>query len=336
MIYLTNFFARRIEAVSKQVEDSRLSKNDPIVTCCYFLNQKPLRLADIKDNIWIFPKWLYPFATLLILTFSKADVHVFEDESSVWRRVSLNFRKRKVFISLFKDVNLSLIGHINSLKNVRAVIVEDEKSMKFVKKHLFNKRIPVILKYPSSLWKVQKTSVPEGTNLLFASWNGGDKKTLIERGIYDLLNLVRNSTATCTIILRDHQTQDLSRLIDDFGIAKKVRIVYPENTTQLRNEFEKSHFVVIIPRKPVMKYVPNSIIDGLSLGKPCIISGSLRFANTVKKEKLGIFFSYKDQKNLTFPSKKGYERMSQKCLNWATLNISHPYSKSLSEMYKSN
>ena len=85
-----------------------------------------------------------------------------------------------------------------------------------------------------------------------------------------------------------------------------------------------------------MKYVPNSIIDGLSLGKPCIISGDLRFAETVKTEKLGILFDYKNQNKFRFPSKNDYKEMSLKCLNWATLNIKHPYSKSLSEIYSNN
>lgn len=336
MIYLTNFFARKIEAVSKQVEDSRSNKKDPIITCCYFLNQKPLRLMDIKDNIWIFPKRLYPIAAFLLLVFSKMDVHIFEDEPSTWRRISLNIRKRKLFISLFKDVNLSLISHINSINNVRCVIVEDERSMKFVKKNLSDKKIPVVLIYPPSLWKVQKTGCQKRINLLFASWNGGDKNTLIERGIYDLLYLVKRTPANCTIILRDNQTRDLYILLDQLGIRKKVRVVFPKNTAQLKNEFRKSHYVVLIPRKPVMKYVPNSIIDGLSLGKPCIISGSLRFAETVKKEKLGRFFDHKDINNFTFPSTNIYNKMSQKCLFWANNNISYPYSKSLSEVYRTN
>lgn len=333
MIYLSNFFARKIEAISRQIEEVRTNKKDPIISCCYFLEQRPLSLNDIKDNIWVFPRWLYPFVAFLIVVFSRSDIHLFEDELSFWRLFACNLKKRNIYISLFKGINANLIGYLNKVKYIKAIIVEDEISRKVVINHLKSRKIRVFLKHPPSLWKSKNMQLFYGQRLLFASWNGGDVKSLKERGIYDLLRLVKDTLCTCVIILRDRQTTEISRIIKKLRIEHRIKLILPKNFRQLRQEFEKTNYVVVIPRKPVMKHVPNSIIDGLSLGKPCIISGCLRFSKTVRKQKIGLFFDYRKIGSFEFPSKSRFKSMSINCLRWAKENIFYSYSSYMKDVY---
>lgn len=338
MIYLVNFFVRNTEAISRQVEEARATKKDPIITCCYFLNQKPLRFEDIKDNIWIFPKWLYPVVAFIILIISKSDVHIFEDEPSTWRLIALNFRKRKIFVSLFKDINEPLVKYLNKFNFISTIIVEDEISKEFVAERL-RKKIPLMLVYPPSLWpasKKPKTQFNKNNHLLFASWNGGTKETIIERGIGDLSNLVKKTGCSCTIILRDHETKYLTTLIENMGLKNNINLLYPENIKQVKNAYSQANYVVLIPRKPVMKYTPNSIIDGLCLGKPCIITDCLRFSSTVTLKNLGLVFDRDNIESFKFPTKNTYQCMIEKCCKWSQKNIPCNYKKVFKRIYAKN
>ncbi len=333
MIYLSNFFARHIEAVSKQVEDARGSKTHPIVTCCYFLGQKPLQIKDIKDNIWIFPQKIYPLIASLVLLFTKSDIHYFEDEPSAWRLFFLNLRERNIYVSLFKDIDQKLVQYLNKIKNLKSISVEDEKSEKIVRKYLENKKVGIHLQYPSPLWKPKIQKSPENIHLIFASWNGGDKATLDQRGITDLLTLVKSKKVTCTIILRDDDIDFVKSQIKINNIGNLVNLVKPKNFEELREEFKKAAYVVLIPREAVMKYVPNSIIDGLSMGKPCLISKSLRFHKLVEQENLGLVFEPAKISSFSFPPKDKYHSLSKKCYAWSLKNLDFPYSKSIAKIY---
>ena len=334
MIYLVNFFARKIEAISRQVEEARQDKKDPIITCCYFLGQKPLNIKDIKDNIWIFPKKIYPIVAFIVIVLTNCDIHIFEDEPSIWRKISLNFRKRKIYVSLFKDINKSLINYLNKIKFINLITVEDEDSFIYISKNLKNKNIKVKLLYPSPLWVPKPTTTIDNNHLLFASWNGGSKQDLIDRGIYDLLFLVKQTKSTCSIVIRDNETDFLKKLIKKHKLDRFIKIVNPTNYKSLKEEFEKANYVVLIPRKAIMKYVPNSLIDGLSLGKPCIISKKLRFCNTVIKNKIGLFFSYKEIKSFKLLSLENYKIMSFQCTNWSKKNLFYSYKKNICKLYK--
>ncbi len=339
MLYLVNFFTRKIEAVSKQVEDARVSTSDKIITCGYFLNQKILSPGDIKDGIWVFPKWLYPIVAFLILIFTTDDVHLFEDEPSWWRKFGLNFRKRKLYISLFKDINLKLIQFLGELKNLTAVSVEDEVSYKFVQANLQKKNVKTILCYPSSLWHPTKPKkVVFGHHILFASWNGGDLASLKDRGIYDMLQIIKkHEKYTGTIILRDGQTDVIKSLINSMKLEKRVNLVDPHGDYYLvRKEFEKAQYVMLAPRKPIMKYVPNSIIDGLSMGKPCIITDQLRFSPTVEAHKLGLIYSSKKLKTFKLASKEEYSQLMENCHKWSKKYLIYPYHSAISRIYQND
>lgn len=338
MIYLVNFFVRNIEAISRQIEEARATTKDPIITCCYFLNQKPLRFKDIKDNIWIFPRWLYPIVAFIILIISKSDVHIFEDEPSVWRLIALNSRKRKIFVSLFKDINELLVKHLNKLNFINTITVEDEISREFIVKRLRSK-VTLILVYPPALWPVSKkleTQFNNSNHLLFASWNGGTKETIIERGIEDLLNLIKKTSCSCTIILRDHETKYLTTLIENMGLKDNINLLYPENIKQIKTAYIHTNYVILIPRKPVMKYVPNSIIDGLCLGKPCIITDCLRFSSTVSLKHLGLVFNRNYLESFEFPTKNMYQKMTKKCLKWSQKNTPNNYKEVFEKIYAEN
>ena len=335
MIYLINFFARKIEAVSRQVELARKTSRDPIITCCYLLNQKPLRLKDIKDNIWIFPPWLYPIVTFIIVSLTKCDIHLFEDEPSWWRKVALNLRKRKIYVSLFKDINPKLIRFLNQIKNLKSVSVEEEVSKKFVEKLLKNKSIPVFLIYPPPLWKStdKKTTPKFGRHYLMASWNGGSLRSLRERGVVDLLNITKLTSGTCTIILRDSHVDQLVKILDKMRIKNKVNLILPKNFNQLKKEFLKANYVVNIPQKPTIKHTPNSLIDGIAIGKPVIISNCLRFSDTVKDKRIGIVLNKRNIKNVKVFSRNMYRQISKECSIWARTNLSESYKAKISRMY---
>ncbi len=121
MIYFSNFFARRIEAVSRQLESARGESGNPIITCKLYFNQGSLRWVDVKDNIWVFPCWLFPLVYILVMFFSSADIHYFEDEPSRVRKFLFNFRKRNLYISLFKEPDKNLLDYLGSLKYLRAI-----------------------------------------------------------------------------------------------------------------------------------------------------------------------------------------------------------------------
>ena len=332
MIYLSNFFARKVEAVSRQIEESRGSNKNPIITCGYFLNQKILSFQDIKDNIWVFPKWLYPFVAFIVVILTKSDIHLFEDEPSWWRLTALNIRKRSIYVSLFKDIDENLIKYINKIKYITTIVVEDEISYRLIQQYLENKNIEVKLIYPSPLWKHKFTEGISTNHLLFASWNSGTLDELYERGICDLLTIVEKSDAICTIVLRDNEIKELNSLINKKKITKKVNLLKPSDIDELKTAYELCNYTVMIPRAPVMKYTPNSIIDGLVFGKLCIISDNLRFSQTVREYGLGIVTSAPVE-NIIFPDREKYAKLMRSCFNWSITNIKYPYSDAIKEVY---
>lgn len=63
---------------------------------------------------------------------------------------------------------------------------------------------------------------------------------------------------------------------------------WPTNQRDLKKTFEECDFVVFTPKIKISKNVPNSIIDGLSLGKPCIITYLVDFSKIVKNRLIGL------------------------------------------------
>jgi len=331
MIYLSNFFARGVEAVSIQVEAARLSPKDPIISCGYFLDQKILSLSDIKDNIWIFPKWLFPLVSTLVISFSRQGIHYFEDEPSSIKKILLNLRCRPVYISLFKDVTPALINYLKGLHFLEGVTVETAELEARLKRELPN--VNVLRALPQPLWDDTKVNDPDHT-FVFASWNGGSKIALHERGVVNILKLCKAKALSCVIVLRDGQIGQLKKYIKGMGLGTQIKLLSPGSKVEVCKAFNAAEYVIMLPEKPVMKGVPNSVIDGLALGKPCLISSCLGFAKEVKNDHMGIVWDTNmPVSHIRLPDHDGYKKLQSAGRQWVDKNI-RPYKLVMKELYE--
>ena len=90
MIIINDFFKRRKEAVSNQMELIAKDNDCEIVAATRFMNQKPLQEDELKDKIYVYSPLVYPFQIIKHLKNSEGPIHIFEEEPSKFKETVFN------------------------------------------------------------------------------------------------------------------------------------------------------------------------------------------------------------------------------------------------------
>ncbi len=289
MLIINDFFKRYKEAVSNQMEYLLQSTGGKIVTATRFMNQKSFQKEDRKDNIYIYPPIIYTFLLIFNILFSQEDIHIFEEEPSLYKRILCNFSKKRIYISMYREPFQKYAEHLKKYKNLSGVFVEDEYHKQKLIDYGLSEDIIHISYTPSKFPRKENDKQLDLShiNLLFASWNTAEGDPLPERGLIYLLDLlVINPTFYLTVILRDHNTKKFIFEIKKRKLESRVTLL-DVTEEELMNEFDKCDFVVYVIQKKLAKDIPNSLIDGISRGKPLILSSVFGFSKIVDKRKLG-------------------------------------------------
>jgi glycosyltransferase involved in cell wall biosynthesis len=335
MIYICDFFVNDKEGVSNQIKALSESIKGKIFSAGIFLGQKNLRWNDIKNNRYILPSILYKIILPLVILFSRDSIHHFEEEPSFFKRLCFNLlmRKRPLYITMYRRPTDAYVKHVLQYRNLSKIFVE----LNLHKKILLDSGVKAdkieVFRTPS-IFKREKNSklfIKDDISVVFASWNSKEKGHLKDRGIISLLNMVTSNQCHLTIVLRDDNTNELDEIIRDMGIENKVILVSPKSRDELLNIYKNSDFVAFIPEKRVTKDVPNSIIDGLALGKPAIVSSIIDVAKIVKEEGVGIVIDGGEVNLNIAPTT--YDAWSQKAFEFSLSSEMDRYLK-LTEKYE--
>lgn len=336
MLIVNDFFKRRKEAVSNQMEALLTITNGKIITATRFMKQKSFQKEDRKDNIFVYPPLIYHIMLYLNILLSKNDVHIFEEEPQLEKRLLFNMFNKDVYVSMYREPFEKYAMHLKKYKNLRAVYVEmDTHKEKLINYGIDENKIHVTYT-PAKVTRKsnEKLFDPSNINLLFASWNNKEGNPLYERGLVYILDLlVKNPNMNLTVLLRDNKTKEFQQMILDRNLKKRVRMI-DVTEEELENEFDKTDFVIFTIQKKLTKDVPNSLIDGISRGKPLIMTDVFGFSEIVKKEKIGIVIK-PNTKPIKFDiTPEQYNEMSKKAYEVSKKYTNENYVKSIIKHYE--
>lgn len=336
MLIINDFFKRSKEAVSNQMEYLLNKTGGKIVTATRFMNQKAFQKEDRIDRIYVYPPILYNILLPFYIFFSKDDIHIFEEEPSLYKRLICNLSKRKLYISMYREPYYEYAEHLKKYKNLSGVFVEsDYHKEKLIQYGLKNSLVhvsytPAKISRKNNEKKLNLTHI----DLLFASWNNAEGDPLEERGLIYLLNLlVINKNFYLTILLRDDKT---AKFIEEVKVRKledKVKLL-DVTEKELVEEFDKCDFVVYPIQKKLTKDIPNSLIDGISRGKPVILSTIFGFSKIVEIEKIGYVIEPNTQPIKLNIREKEYYSMSKRAFEVSKKYTKDLYVKNILKNYK--
>lgn len=336
MLIVNDFFKRKKEAVSNQMETLHNKTGGKIITATRFMKQKSFQKEDRKDNIFIYPPFIYHIVLWINVLFSKDDIHIFEEEPQLEKRILFNLTKKNLYVSMYREPFLEYAEHLKKYKNLKAVYVEmDEHKEKLIEYGL-DKDIIHVTYTPAkvSRKKNEKKYNKKNINLLFASWNNAEGDPLKERGLIYLLDfLVLNKYTNLTVLLRDDKTKSFIDEVSKRNLNDRVRLVDVKEE-DLETEFDNADYVVYAIQKKLTKDVPNSLIDGLNRGKPLILSTVFGLSRVVEKEKVGIVIEPNTDPfklNLTIDE---YNKMSEKAYKISKKYTNKNYVESIIKYYE--
>lgn len=335
MLIINDFFKRYKEAVSNQMEYLLQETGGKIITATRFMNQKSFQKKDRKDRIYIYPPFLYNLLLIFNIIFSKEDIHIFEEEPSLYKRILCNISKKRVYISMYREPYNKYAEHLKKYKRLSGVFVEDDYHKEKLLEFNVPKNLIHISYTPAKIPRKpnKKEFNPSQINLLFASWNNAEGNPLVERGLIFLLDLLKiNNNFYLTVLLRDNKTEKFIREMNNRKLQDRVRLI-DVTEEELIQEFDKCDFVVYPIQKKLTKDIPNSLIDGISRGKPVILSSIFGFSRTVKKEKIGYVIEPNTEPSKLNINKGEYDKMSKKAFIVSEKYTKELYVKSIIKNY---
>jgi len=209
MLIINDFFKRSKEAVSNQMEYLLDKTGGKIVTATRFMKQKAFQKEDRLDKIYIYPPILYNILLPFYVLFSKDDIHIFEEEPSLYKRLICNLSQRKLYISMYREPYHKYAEHLKKYKNLSGIFVESDYHKEKLIRYGFKKSLVHVSYTPAKVLRKsnEKKIDLSHINLLFASWNNAEGDPLAERGLIYLLDLLAiNKNFYLTILLRDDRT----------------------------------------------------------------------------------------------------------------------------------
>lgn len=331
MLYVSDFFTRNKEAVSNQLELLANHKSGKIIAATRFMKQKAFHKNELSDGIFIVPAYLYPVALALALLLSRSSVHIFEEESFVWKKILLNISGKPLYISLYRRPEVEHIQQLSRYKHLKKIFVELPAHKEMLITHGFDANKIDVTNTPSKLVRKrsQKKFDPKNVNVVFASWNNSEANALHDRGLLYLIDLlVKNPEYSLTIPLRDSKTDEFCEIAKVNSVSDRIHLIHINNQHELENMFDKSDFVAFAAQTRVVKDVPNSLLDGLAYGKPIIISNVLDFWTIVEKHRIGYVVNAGDAPKRMRITPEEYATMSKRAFSYSARHTPAMYQKS--------
>lgn len=336
MIVVNDFFKRYKEAVSNQMELVKNGYDCKIITATRFMKQKTNQLEDRKDNIFIYNPFFYHIVLFFNMFSKDKDVHIFEEEPQFEKRFLFNTFNKNVYVSMYREPFEKYAEHLKKYKNLKAVYVEMEKHKQELIDFGIDKKLIHVTYTPAKIERHKNTKKydPKHVNLLFASWNNKEGNPLLERGLIYLLELLElNKNLYLTILLRDNDTKEYLEMIHNKKLDKRVKLLDIKEEELVR-EFDNSDFVVFPIQKKITKDIPNSLIDGISRGKPVLLSTIFGLAETIKENNAGIVIEPNTKPFKFNIDEKEYKKLSNNAYNLSERYVGKNYQKVILDNYK--
>ena len=338
MLVINDFFVRYKEAVSNQMELIANANKGKIVSATRFMGQQAMQQEDIKDNIYVYSPIKYIFQAIRETYKAKNEkVHVFEEEPCLWKRILFNKTGNPLYISMYRRPTENYAKHLKKYKNLKKVFVELPQHKKLLIDYGIEKEKIEVTPTPSKIErkKSQKKYDPNSVNILFASWNNKEGNAIRERGLEYLLELLKeNPNYTLTIPLRDNDTETFNMIAKKIGVSTRVKLLEIHNNIEILTQlFDDSDFVAFVPKKRIVKDVPNSLIDGIVRGKPIIISDVIDFSQEVKKYGIGIVVPSGEKAKKMMIDEKTYTELSNRAYEYSVRNSNENYLKIIQDSY---
>lgn len=336
MLIVNEFFKRRKEAVSNQMEVLLKGTGGKIISATRFMKQKSFQKEDRKDNIYIYPPFIYHIMLWINVIFTKDKIHIFEEEPQKEKRILFNLFKKDVYVSMYREPFEKYAVHLKKYKRLKAVYVETEEHKEKLIVYGIDSKIVHVTYTPAKVSHKEndKTYDPNNINLLFASWNNKEGDPLRERGLIYILDfLILNKKTNLTVLLRDDKTKEFIEEIEKRNLKKRVRLIDVKEE-DLEKEFDNADYVIFPIQKRLTKDIPNSLIDGLSRGKPIILSSIFGLSKVVEKEKIGIVIEPNTKPFRLDITKDEYDKMSKKAYKISKKYTNENYIKSIIDYYE--
>jgi glycosyltransferase involved in cell wall biosynthesis len=289
MIYICNFYAHKREGVSNQIELLRAHTDGYLFSAGIFLDQQYLLHKDISQKRIILSESEFKHALPdFVKSLPKNEkIHYFSEEQEADKLKIFNSVPNNLYISMYRKPTKKYAFFLKKFKNLSRIYVELESHKKILIKCGI-KPGKIIISNSPSMFK-RSFGVRNFTNkFLFASWNGGSIKSLTERGLMAILDFLEaNRKSVCNILLRDNETSLYKKIIKKRGLDNRITLSNIDSIVDLHNAFLETDIVLFLMQKKLTKDVPNSIIDGFSLGKPVIMTNTVDFAKDVVDYNMG-------------------------------------------------
>lgn len=336
MIFICNFYAHQKEAVSNQIELLRNHTDGHLFAAGIFLNQPHLAHNDISQKRIVlteteFERALPHYIKSLPIYES---IHYFSEEPEKDKVKIFNSVENSLYISMYRRPTKTYATFLKKFKHLVRIYVEHASHKSILVRYGIDPMM-VVVALPPSLFKRKYIKHKFSGKFLFASWNGGDKTSLLDRGLVAILDFLEsNHGATCNVLLRDQDTALYTKMIQQRQLTKRISLSNIDTFSELRRSFAETDVVLFLTQKKVTKDIPNSVIDGLSLGKPALVTDTIDLAKDVINCDLGWVIKPGETIDLA-TIKHGYAQKSRCAFNYSKNMTSASYIKSVLTSYRS-
>ena len=336
MIVVNDFFKRKKEAVSNQMELVKNIFNCKIISATRFMNQKTFQKEDRSDNIYIYHPFIYHIILFFNMFSKDKDIHIFEEEPQLEKRMLFNLFNKNIYVSMYREPFLEYAEHLKRYKNLKAVYVEMDEHKEKLIEYGIDRKIIHVTYTPAKISRKRNNKVYDSkhVNLLYASWNNREGNPLYERGLVYLLELLElNKNLYLTVLLRDNDTKEFIKMINEKKLSSRVQLLDIQEE-ELDRVFDNCDFVVYPIQKKLTKDVPNSLIDGLSRGKPILLSTIFGFAKVAKKNNVGIIIEPNTKPFKFNINEKEYQKLSDNAFSLSKKYTAKKYQKVIIKNYE--
>lgn len=116
-----------------------------------------------------------------------------------------------------------------------------------------------------------------------APWTRNQIKS---KGIINLLQLIKSENIELTLVLRGHFEKEIRELIRNFNAEESVQII--NGKIDVPGLMKQHHVVVLLSEESaIVKSYPHSLVEGLSVGIPVVVSDTIAMADMVRENGLG-------------------------------------------------
>lgn len=335
MLIVNDFFKRKKEAVSNQMELIKIATNGKIIAATRFMNQKKCQKEDKKDNIYIYSPFMYIVLLFFYVFKEKKSIHSFEEEPSIYKRFLFNHSRKNLYVSIYREPNIKFAEHLKKYKFLKRIFVELEEHKSILENYGIPSDLVCVSPTPAKITRKanEKKFNQNHIDFLFASWNNKEGNPLEERGLIYLTDLlVINTNFYLKILLRDNKTKEFKNILELKNIADRVDLLIIEDN-ELEKTFDSVEFVAFVPQKKIAKDVPNSLIDGLSRGKPVLLSDIFGLAKYVEKYNLGYTVKTGTKPIKLTINQEEYEVMSKNAFSFSKVYTEENYVNNIISNY---